>query len=100
LVQVRSAQTNHAPVLLAGDGRFAGCFELDRKLCPSRNEIALLNANVISSNTCLTEGSRKSGGGTMERCLGHCPLQIASLTTEGDAVIAAPVDHRWLSLFA
>ena len=27
---------------------------------PSRNEIALLNANVISSNTCLTEGSRKS----------------------------------------
>ena len=53
-------QTNHAPVLLPGDGRFARCFSLDRKLCPVRNEIELLNANVISSNARFTEASRKS----------------------------------------
>src|SRR5512132_2220921 len=93
-------QTDHAPVLLPGDGGFALRFSLDRKLCPVRNKIVLLDANVISSNTRLTEGSRKSRGGTMQRCPGDCPLQIASLTTKRHAVTAAPVDHRWLCLFA
>jgi hypothetical protein len=89
-------QTNHAPCLLPGDGRFACCFSLNRKLCSLRNEIDLLYPNVISINAWLTEASRKSRCSTMQRCQGDCPLQVASLTAKGHAVIAAPVNHRWL----